>query len=90
MKKRITMFGSAHWPSCQPMKELLSDNNIDFRYVDITESMFNLKRFLKYRDNNEVFDNIRKKNRIGIPAIMINNGKEFFFSMDEENLDKLR
>ncbi|HLR21270.1 MAG TPA: glutaredoxin [Tissierellaceae bacterium] len=72
------------------MKELLSDNNIDFRYVDITESMFNLKRFLKYRDNNEVFDNIRKKNRIGIPAIMINNGKEFFFSMDEENLDKLR
>lgn len=72
------------------MKEFLSEHKIDFRYVDITESMYNLKRFLKYRDSNKAFDNIKKKNRVGLPAIMINNGQEFFFSMDEENLDKLR
>lgn len=71
------------------MKEFLSENNIEFRYVDITESMFNLKRFLKYRDNNEAFDEIKRKNRVGIPVIMVNNGQKFFFSMDEEHLHEL-
>lgn len=72
------------------MKEFLSEHNIEFRYVDITESMFNLKRFLKYRDNNEVFDEIKRKNRIGIPVIMINNGQKFFFSVGEDNLHELK
>ncbi|MBC8589606.1 hypothetical protein [Wansuia hejianensis] len=72
------------------MKEFLSENNIEFNYVDITESMFNLKRFLKYRDNNEVFDNIRRKNMVGIPVVMINNGQKFFFKVEEEDLDELR
>lgn len=90
MRKRITFFGSPHWPGCEPVKEFLSENNIEFNYVDITESMFNLKRFLKYRDNNEVFDNIRRKNMVGIPVVMINNGQKFFFKVEEEDLDELR
>ena len=88
--KRITMFGSEHWPTCEPLKEFLSENNIEFTYVDITESMFNLKRFLKYRDNSEYFDNIRAKQRVGLPAVMINNGQKFLFSVSEEELDELR
>lgn len=88
--KRITMFGSEHWPTCEPLKEFLSENNIEFTYVDITASMFNLKRFLKYRDNNDVFENIRKKNMVGLPALMINNGQKFFFSVSEDQLDELR
>lgn len=72
------------------MKEFLSKHSIEFRYVDITENMFNLKQFLKYRDRSEAFDDIKRKNRVGLPAIMINNGQTFFFSMDEENLDELR
>lgn len=88
--KTITLFGSPHWVTCEPMKEFLSEQNIEFRYVDITGSIFNLKRFLKYRDNNEAFKEIKTKNRVGIPAIMIDNGKKFFFSMDEENIHELK
>jgi len=72
------------------MKEFLSENNIEFQYVDINDSMFNLKRFLKYRDNKEEFDEIKRKNRVGIPVVMINNGQKFFFKVTEEELDELR
>lgn len=88
--KRLTLFGSEHWPTCEPMKEFLSENNIEFTYVDITASMYNLKRFLKYRDKLDVFDNIRKKNMVGLPALMVNNGQKFYFSISEDQLDELK
>lgn len=69
------------------MKEFLSQNNIDFLYIDITDSMLNLKRFLKYRDNRLEFEDIRKSGRVGLPCIMINKGEKFIFQQTE--LDEL-
>lgn len=61
------------------MKEFLSENNIKYAYLDITNSMFNLKQFLKYRDNYSEFEEIKKKGNVGIPCIVINNGEKFIF-----------
>ncbi|WP_212379460.1 hypothetical protein [Alkaliphilus sp. B6464] len=61
------------------MKEFLSEKNIKYAYLDITDSMFNLKQFLKYRDNYSEFEEIKKKGSIGIPCIVINNGEKFIF-----------
>ena len=69
------------------MKEFLSQNNISFNYIEITDSMQNLKIFLKYRDNYPQFEEIKKKGRIGIPCIMINNGENFLFE-DSDNIIK--
>lgn len=65
------------------MKEFLSQNNIDFLYIDITDSMLNLKRFLKYRDNRLEFEDIRKSGRVGLPCIMVNKGEKFIFQQSE-------
>lgn len=81
--KKITVFGSKHWPGCQPVKEFLSQNNVEFLYLDITEGMLNLKTFLKYRDVRSEFDEIRKSGRIGLPCVMINKGEEFLFEQSE-------
>jgi glutaredoxin-related protein len=70
------------------MKEFLSQNNIKFAYVDITESMFNLKTYLKLRDNRPEFEEIKKSGRVGIPLISINHGEKLIF--DEPDLDELR
>jgi len=70
------------------MKEFLSDNGIDFEYIDITESMRNLKIYLKLRDTRPEFDEIKEKGRVGIPLIMINNGEKFIFEKPE--LDELK
>lgn len=51
--------------------------------------MINLKRFLKFRDNYEVFNEIKLNNRVGLPCIVVNNGEEIIFDI-EKNLYKLK
>ena len=58
--------------------------DLDCEIVDITESMANLKRFLKERDFSESFDEIVEKNHVGVPALM--RGDEFYFF--DGNLDE--
>lgn len=83
----IKLYGSALWPDCDPVKEVLSAKNIKYAYLDITTNMRFLKDFLKIRDNNSDFDNIKKENKIGIPLIdddgeiYVNNIDEFLANL---------
>ncbi|HBM79387.1 MAG: hypothetical protein QME45_06605 [Clostridiales bacterium] len=70
------------------MKEFLSNNDIRYAYLDITSSIFNLKMFLKYRDNRHEFDEVKKSGRVGIPCIVINNGERIIF--DKPDLNELK
>ncbi len=65
------------------MKEFLSANDIKHVYIDITASMLNLKKFLKYRDKRTEFDEIRNSGRVGLPCVMINKGERFIFDQTE-------
>lgn len=64
-------------------------NNIDYIYLDITENMLNLKKFLKLRDNKEQFNEIKANNRVGLPCAVINEGEEIYFDI-ENNLNYLK
>lgn len=81
--KKIIVFGSKFWPDCDPVKEFLSQNNIKHAYLDISEGMFNLKSFLKYRDNRKEFEEIKAKGQIGLPCIVVNGGEKIFFELPE-------
>ena len=70
------------------MKEFLSQNNIKFSYVDITDNMYNLKLYLRYRDFRTEFDEIKKAGRVGIPMIVVNDGEKLIF--DKPDLEELR
>lgn len=70
------------------MKEFLSQNEIKHIYLDITENMYNLKQYLKYRDFRPEFDEIKKAGRVGIPMIVMNDGEKIFF--DKPDLEELR
>ncbi len=77
--KNIVIFGSRHWPDCEPAKEFLSDNGIEYIYFDITDNMLNLKRFLKLRDLAPEFKEIKENGKVGLPCIVINNGEKILF-----------
>ncbi|SFE66574.1 glutaredoxin domain-containing protein [Peptostreptococcus sp. D1] len=74
MKK---LYGSYLCPDCLPAIEFLENNNIDFEFVNITDSISSLKEFLYLRDNEAAFDNIKKENFVGIPCL-VDNGKIYF------------
>ncbi len=87
---KITIYGSKHCPDCVTMKEYLSSNNVEYIYLDITESMLYLKMFLKHRDFRPEFEEIKKANRVGIPCIMINKEEKFLFEEPGFDLEKLK
>ena len=70
------------------MKEFLSNNGIVYEYIDITDSMRNLKIYLKLRDTRPEFEEIKRIGRVGIPFIMLDNGEKLIF--DQPELDELR
>ena len=68
------LFSSDKCPDCPPVIEKLNNENIEFENVNITESMENLKRFLKYRDSDPYFEDIKQNNRVGVPTLMKEDG----------------
>ena len=72
------------------MKEFLSDNEVKFVYLDITENMLNLKLFLKYRDNALEFKDVKESGRVGLPCIVINHGEQIILDHTTVNIDNLK
>ncbi len=70
------------------MKEFLSNNGVIYEYIDITDSMRNLKIYLKLRDTRPEFEEIKRIGRVGIPFIMLDNGEKLIF--DQPELDELK
>lgn len=67
---------------CPDTKAFLSELNrlgVRFQSVNITESMSNLKDFLVERDNQDVFDEKKANNEVGIP-VLITKDKEYLFN----------
>ena len=81
--REIIVFGSKHWPGCEPAKEYLSSNNIEYLYLDITENMRNLKAFLKYRDEYPEFEKVKESGSVGLPCIVVNKGEQIIFDYNE-------
>jgi len=48
--------------------------------------MFNLKKFLSYRDNYSEFDEIKAAGAIGLPCIVVNDGEEIIFDYNKLKL----
>lgn len=55
------------------MKEVLSQHEIKYAYVDICESVGKLKLFLKIRDTSDAMAEIRELHRAGVPCIVIDD-----------------
>ena len=55
------------------MKEVLSENNVKYLYVDICESVGKLKLFLNIRDTAKAMEVVRREHRAGIPCMVIDD-----------------
>jgi len=64
------------------MERVFAEKKIDYTYVKITESMANLKEFLKIRQDEDLFAKIRAAGRVGIPFFVFENGF-MTFDLDE-------
>ncbi len=69
--EKMKYYGSRLWPECQPLKALLLEKNIPFKYIEITDSISHLKDFLKLRDTMKGFQLAKRSHSVGVPVLII-------------------
>ena len=70
----VKIYGSILCPDCVLCRNELDAKGIFYEYLDISEDLRNFKEFLKLRDTQDAFAEIRCSDRIGIPCIVFENG----------------
>ena len=77
----MKIYGSAMCPDCRECKVNFDANQVEYEYIDINETLANLKEFLKLRDAEPVFEAAKANGSIGIPALIDEEG----ITLDWEN-----
>ena len=68
----IMMYGTDLCPDCVAAKKALEENGIEYKYLNITDSIGSIKQFLNLRDTKDEFKEIRGSGvHIGIPALIV-------------------
>ena len=70
----LIIYGSMLCPDCVACREALDKVGIRYDYRDFADSLVNLKEFLKIRDENPIFAELKAAGRIGIPCILRQDG----------------
>lgn len=70
----LKIYGSMLCKDCVDCLADLQKANVEFLFCDFADSLIYLKEFLKIRDENSLFDSVREKGSIGIPAIVKEDG----------------
>lgn len=78
----LKIYGSLLCPDCVKCKAELEAAGVPFDYLDFSDDLRHLKEFLKHRDENELFAEIRSAGKIGIPCIEREDGS-ITFDWDE-------
>ena len=74
----LKIYGSPMCPGCVKCKEEFEKAGIAFTYLSVTDSLLNLKQFLKLRESREEFAPIKERGQIGIPCILDEEGNLTF------------
>ena len=70
----LKIYGSEMCPRCIACKKEFDERGIEYEFIDINESLANLKALLKYRDSSPLFHEPKAEGRIGIPCVVMEDG----------------
>lgn len=87
---KIIMYGASICPDCVEAKASLEKCvDIELDYKNITENTKILKEFLYYRDHEELFAEIIREGKIGIPFFILEDGTKTFEILDYVTVEKV-
>lgn len=70
----IQIYGSLLCPDCVACKEAFDEEGVAYIFRDFSEELPALKEFLTIRDREQIFDDVRKNGKIGIPCLVLADG----------------
>lgn len=70
----MIIYGSMLCPDCVECCADLDASGISYEFREITANLQYMKEFLKIRDTDEVFEQVKKDGKIGIPCVLNADG----------------
>ena len=64
---KVVMYGTKACPDCVEAEEILKEKGIHYLYMEFSDNIGYLKRFLTLRDTNPIFD-------VGVPCFQFQDG----------------
>ncbi|WP_455544129.1 hypothetical protein [Intestinibacter sp.] len=66
----IKIYGMPTCPDCAYLENQIAGND-NYEFIDIGTHVKLLKEFLSIRDNNPIFDELKKEGKAGIPCFIL-------------------
>lgn len=70
----IKIYGMPTCPYCDYVHEQVIGREDEFEYINIGENIRNMSAFMRLRDTNSVFDEMKAIGDVGIPAFVLEDG----------------
>lgn len=84
---KLIVYGTNACPDCVEAIQKLDEKKADYVYLEFSNNMPNLKRFLKLRDTEVIFDAVKAQGKVGVPCFKLEDGT---LTLNlEEVLDKI-
>lgn len=74
----MKVYGAKICIDCRNYKAIQNARGFDAEYVEITEDTGKLKEFLKIRDTDPIFEEVKENGGIGIPLFVHEDGRKTF------------
>lgn len=81
----LKVYGNLSCPDCMRLKESFDKHGISYEYYDVLSDLGTFKGFLRLRDKEKAFDEVKEFGKIGIPALVFPDG---FVRLDWEDYVK--
>ena len=70
----IKIYGMPTCPYCDYVHEQVIGREDEFEYINIGENIRNMSAFMRLRDTNSVFDEMKAIGDVGLPAFVLEDG----------------
>ena len=71
---KLIVYGTNACPDCVEAIQKLDEKKADYVYLEFSNNMPNLKRFLKLRDTEAIFDAVKEQGKVGVPCFKLEDG----------------
>ena len=86
---KVVMYGTKACPDCVEAEEILKEKGIQYLYMEFSDNIGYLKRFLTLRDTNPIFDEVKENHWVGVPCFQFQDGS-LSLDIDEVVRKKLK
>lgn len=71
---KLLIWGTETCADCVEVLEYLKKTHVQYKFIELNENIINLKRFLRLRDKEAIFDKVKEEGNVGVPAFKMEDG----------------